>query len=77
VDAPLAQFFAAVGDGRIRIVQVRIVGGDGADIGHAAFDLQPPAIRDPSLVKAALRSAEAAAAGPQHCARPATAASGP
>lgn len=69
-DPSLVDLFAAVGDGRVRVMQVKIIGDDGADIGHASFSLQPAAIRDSSLVDTALRAAEAMAAEPQHCAKP-------
>lgn len=69
IQPEMAALFAAVGDGRVKSIEVRVVGNDGSVLGRAVRVLEPAAIRDPVQVGAALRAAEAMAAAPGHCAK--------
>jgi hypothetical protein len=70
VDPQLAALFAAIGDGKVKQIEVKVEGDDGSIIGRAVYSLSPVSVRDPSLVAAALRDAIAKSAEPGHCARP-------
>jgi hypothetical protein len=69
-DPQMAALFAAIGEGKVRQLEVKVEGDDGTIIGQAKYALSPSPVRDQALVSAALRDAEAKAAAPGHCARP-------
>ena len=69
-DPQLAALFAAIGDGRVKQLEVRVEGDDGVLISHGVFSISSQDIRNGDLATAALRDAEAKLAAPGHCARP-------
>ena len=70
-DPQLASLYAAIGDGRVKQLEVRIEGDDGTLIAHATFSLSSPAVRNGDMLAAALHDAEARSVAPGHCSKPA------
>ncbi len=75
-DPQLAALYAAIGDGRVRRLDVRVEGDDGVMLSHASFALSSQDIRNADRVAAALHDADGKRAAPGHCAAPAQAAGG-
>lgn len=63
----MSELVEGVGAATVKAVEVRIVGDDGFDLGHATFSLASPPVQDRVQVTAALMAAEAQAAAPGHC----------
>ncbi len=69
-DPQLAPLYAAIGDGSVKTLAVRIEGDDGSLISQGSYPMEPVAVRDSAAVAVVLAEAERKAAEPGHCARP-------
>ncbi len=76
-DLKLATLYAGIGDGRVRQLDIRVQGDDGALLSHAAYSLSSEDIRNTAVVTAALHEADGKRAATGHCARPPDPASKP
>ncbi len=76
-DPQLAALFAAIGDGRVKQLEIRVQGDDGVLLSHATYAIAPADIPTAQSVQAALQIAEGKRTAPDHCAPAPASAPGP
>lgn len=76
-DPKLVALFAAIGDGRVKQLEVRVEGDDGSVMSRAAYPITPADLPTTETIGMALQDADAKRVAPGHCAKPPSPASEP